>query len=187
MRYLKLIITFTLFFSTFLNAQNTIGLDINNDDVEIVGSLDLNSITSYSDGTNYVVDFSYLHTDSKNMTRVAVLAQNSLQGVEALKLSFGLKAVIADKFFAIPFTFQGLYTLPLVDQIPTTSLAFVFSYAPSTLSFSDAQSYSDVSLEADMEIIHNIHLFTGYRNIQTEYEKEKTFNSSFYGGIKLNF
>ena len=190
----KLVLASLLSFSTYAYGQNSIGLDINSDDVEVVASLNLNALTSYSDGTNYLLDLNYLHlasnkdTDGANMTSVSVMGQNTLQGVEDLTLAFGLKTVFISDFLAVPFTFRGVYTLPLVDQIPTSTLALSLSYAPSTLTFREGESYSDVRLEADMEIIHNIHLFTGYRNIKTEYEKDdKTFNSSVYGGIKLTF
>ncbi|HHE05533.1 MAG TPA: hypothetical protein ENK90_00235, partial [Epsilonproteobacteria bacterium] len=87
-----------------------------------------------------------------------------------------------------PLMAKGVYTLPLNDSIPTTSLSLEASYAPSVLSFRDAESYTDLRLEVDMEVISNVHVFTGYRNIDTEYENyDKTFNNSFYGGLKLSF
>jgi hypothetical protein len=192
MHFKKIILASLLSFSSFSYAKSSIGIDINNDDVEVLASLNLNALTSYSDGTNYLLDLNYLHTkedeDTANMTSVSVMGQNTLQGVENLQLAFGLKTVFISDFMAVPFTFKGNYILPLIDQIPTTTVALSLSYAPSTLTFRDGESYSDVRLEADMEIIHNIHLFTGYRNINTEYKKDdKTFNSSVYAGIKLTF
>jgi hypothetical protein len=192
MHFKKIILSSLLSFSSLSYAKSSVGIDINNNDVGLLASLSLNSLATYSDGTNYLLDLNYLHTkddeDTANMTSVSVMGQNTLQGVESLQLAFGLKAVFISDFLAVPFTFKGDYTLPLIDQIPTTTVALSLSYAPSTLTFRDGESYSDVRLEADMEIIHNIHLFTGYRNISTEYKKDdKTFNSSVYGGIKLTF
>ena len=185
---LKNLLLATFFLSTTLHAENSIGIDINSDDVEVLASINLNSLADYANGTTYILDVNYLHTDGDNMTRIGFSGQNTLQGVEGLTLAFGLKGVLASDFMAFPLVAKGVYTLPLNDSIPTTSLALSVAYAPSVLSFRDAQSYSDFRLEADMEVISNVHIFTGYRNIQTEYDSEdKTFNDSFYGGLKLSF
>ncbi len=185
---MKKIILATLFFSALLSAENSIGLDINNEDVEILGSIDLNTLANYADGTTYILDASYLHTDGANMTAVGISGQNMLQGVPGLTLGFGAKVIFASDFLAVPLMAKGIYILPLNDSIPTTSLMSTFAYAPSVLSFRDGDSYSEFKLEADMEVINNVHIFTGYRNIDTDYEAgDHTFNDSFYGGLKLSF
>jgi len=182
-----------LFFSSLLSlgmlhAQNTIGLNINSDDLEVLAAMNLNTFADYSDSTTYVVDASYLHTDSDNLSTIGLSGENTFQGVEGLALAFGAKLVFADNFFALPLFGKASYALPLNDSIPTTSISTSLAYAPSVLSFSDAESYTEFRIEADMEVISNIHLFTGYRNIDTEYDRyDKTFNDSFYGGIKLSF
>ncbi len=185
---LKNLIAATFFLSGSLYAQNSVGIDINSDDVEILTSINLNTLADYADGTTYILDVDYLHTDGDNMTSVAFSGQNYLQGIEGLTLAFGLKGVATSDFMAFPLMAKGVYTLPLNDSIPTTSLSLEASYAPSVLSFRDAESYTDLRLEVDMEVISNVHVFTGYRNIDTEYENyDKTFNNSFYGGLKLSF
>ena len=182
-----------LFFSSLLSismlhAQNTIGLNINSDDLEVLGAMNLNSFADYSDSTTYIIDASYLHTDGDNLSTIGLSGQNTLQGVEGLALAFGAKLVFADNYFALPLFGKASYALPLNDSIPTTSVAASLAYAPSVLSFSNAESYTEFRIEADMEVISNIHLYTGYRNIDTEYDRyDKTFNSSFYGGMKLSF
>jgi len=171
-----------------VQAENSIGLDINSDDVEILASINLNTLADYANGTTYILDINYLHTDGKNMTRIGFSGQNSLQGVEGLTLAFGLKGVLASHFLAFPLMAKAVYELPLIDSIPTTSLALSVAYAPSVLTFRDADSYSDFRIEADMEVIANVHLFTGYRNIVTNYDKgDQTFNNSFYSGLKISF
>ncbi|WP_295421888.1 YfaZ family outer membrane protein [Sulfurovum sp.] len=183
----KLLIT-TLLLSSALSAENSIGLDINNEDVEILGSVNLNTLANYADGTTYILDASYLHTDGDNMSSVGISGQNSLQGIPGLTLAFGAKVIFASDFMAVPLMAKGIYTLPLNDNIPTTSLLSSFAYAPSVLTFRDGDSYSEFRLEADMEVISNVHLFTGYRNIDTDYEAgDQNFNDSFYGGLKLSF
>jgi hypothetical protein len=183
----KLLLT-TLLLTGTLTAENRIGIDINSEDIEILGSVNLNTLTNYADGTTYILDASYLHTDGDNMTTVGFSGQNTLQGVEGLTLAFGLKGVLASDFMAFPLMAKAAYALPLNDSIPTTSLMASFAYAPSVLTFRDGETYSELKFEADMEVISNIHLFTGYRNIGTEYDThDQTFNNSFYGGLKLSF
>ncbi len=185
---IKKLLLATLLLTSTIQAENSIGIDINSDDVEVMASINLNTLADYANGTTYILDINYLHTDGDNMTRVGFSGQNTLQGVEGLTLAFGLKGVLASDFLAFPLMAKGVYILPLNNRIPTTSLSLAVAYAPSVLSFRDADSYSDFRLEADMEVISNIHIFTGYRNIKTNYETgDATFNNSFYGGLKLSF
>ncbi|HFD14513.1 MAG TPA: hypothetical protein ENJ34_04325 [Epsilonproteobacteria bacterium] len=175
-----------LFSFVTLQAENSVGLNINNEDLELQASVDM--FSAYEGSTTYVLDGSYLHTNTNNMFRVAFTGENTFQSLEGLSLGFGAKAVFADNFMSIPLLAKANLILPFGDTVPTTSLNTSFAYAPSILSFVDAQSYTEFKLEADMEVISNIHLFTGYRNIDTEYNThDKTFNDSFYGGMKLSF
>jgi len=187
MTFKKLLLA-TCLLTGVTQAENSIGIDINSEDVEVLASINLNTLADYANGTTYILDVNYLHTDGDNMTRIGFSGQNTLQGVEGLTLAFGLKGVFASDFLAFPLMAKGVYVLPLNDSIPTTSLALSVAYAPSVLTFRDADSYSDFRVEADMEVIANVHLFTGYRNIATNYDKgDQTFNNSFYGGLKLSF
>ena len=93
---------------------------------------------------------------------------------------------------ALPLLGRVKYILPFDSDIPTTLLFASFAYAPSALTFSDGDTYSEFRAEADMEVISNIHVFAGYRNIDTDYEyadytEEYNLNDSFYGGLKLSF
>jgi hypothetical protein len=39
-----------------------------------------------------------------------------------------------------------------------------------------------------MEVISNIHIFTGYSDFDTDYElRDYNFNDSFYGVLKVSF
>ncbi len=185
---LKNILIATFFLSNTVYAENSIGIDINRNDVEALASINVNALADYANGTTYILDANYLRSDGNNMTRIGFSGQNRLQGIEGLTLAFGLKGVFASNFLAFPLMAKATYALPLKDSIPNTSLSISLAYAPSVLSFRDADNYSDFRLEADMEIISNIHLFTGYRNISTNHNHyDQTFNNSFYGGLKLSF
>ena len=187
MVFKKLLLT-TIFSLGVLHAQSNIGLNVNDEDLEVAASVDLSTITYFSDTTSFFIDGSYLHTDGDNLATIGVSAENKFQGLEGLAFGLGIKSVFADDFVAIPFFAKAKYTLPLGYSIPATSLATSLAYAPSVLSFSDAESYMEFRVEANMEVITNVHVFGGYRNIDTEYDIEhRTFNNSFYGGMKLSF
>ena len=186
--YFKKLILATFLTVGLLHAETSIGLNINDEDVELTASINLNTLTDYANGTTYILDIDYLHTDGDNMTMVGFNGQNSLQGVDGFTLAFGAKVIFASDFMALPLMAKVAYALPLNDSIPTTSLSTSFAYAPSVLTFREGETYSEFRLEADMEIISNIHIFTGYRNIDTDYEAgDYSFNDSFYGGMKLSF
>jgi len=171
-----------------LQAENSIGIDINNEDFELFGTANLNVLVDYSSSTTYMMHASYLNSDGDGLTAFGVSGENSLQGIEGLTLGLGAKFVFADDFIAFPLMAKAAYRLPFNDTIPPTSLMASFAYAPSVLTFSDGDSYSEFRTEADMEVISKIHVFAGYRNIKTDYEDvDRTFNNSFYGGMKLSF
>ncbi|MEA2049093.1 MAG: YfaZ family outer membrane protein [Campylobacterota bacterium] len=183
----KLFLTSLLSFG-LLQAENSIGINISDEDLEVLAAINLNQYADYSDSTTYVIDGYYLRTDEDNLFGLGLSGENTLQGVQGLTLGFGAKFVFADDFTALPLLGKARYTLPFNDRIPTTSLGISFAYAPPVLTFSDGESYREFRMEADMEVIQNIHLFTGYRNIDTEYESyDTTFNESFYAGMKLSF
>ncbi|MCF6244599.1 MAG: YfaZ family protein [Sulfurovum sp.] len=168
--------------------ENSFSININGEDIELFTSIDINSLTYYADGTSYIFDATYLHTKHNNLLSLGISGQNTFQGLEGLSLAFGLKSIVAENFLAFPFYTKAMYRLPLVDSVPTTTVSGSISYAPSVLSFRDARSYAEFRLEVDTEIITNIHIFTGFRRINTNYENiDKTFNNSFYGGIKITF
>ncbi len=184
---LKKTLLSTLLFSLTLHA-GSIGININSEDVEVQGSANLNSTLGMTGSTTYLFDAQYLHTKHANMTTVGISGENSLEAAQGLTLGFGMKAAFADNFFALPFMAKATFTLPFDSDIPTTSLKAYFAYAPSVLTFIDGESYSEFRTEADMEVISNIHIFAGYRNIDTNYDhKDYNYNDSFYGGLKLSF
>ncbi|KYJ86310.1 YfaZ family outer membrane protein [Sulfurovum riftiae] len=184
----------TLLITGFLQAETSIGLDINNEDVELLGEVNFNSLADYSSGTTFVISGTYLYAggnDNDNGEHLFTLGfsgQNSLQGMEGLSVALGAKAVFADSYMALPLFVRANYALPLIDTIPTTSFFADFAYAPSVLTFSDGETYTEYRVGADMEVISNTHVFVGYRNIDTDYTYgDYNFNDSFYGGLKLSF
>jgi len=190
----KKLLLSTLLMSCLLQAETSIGLDINNEDVELLAEINFNSMADYSSDTTFIISGTYLYTgddgekDNNNLFTLSFRGENTLQGIEGLSMALGLKTVFADSFMALPLMIGANYALPLIDTIPTTSFFADFAYAPSVLTFSDGETYSEFRIGADMEVISNTHIFVGYRNIDTDYSYgDYNFNDSFYGGLKLRF
>ncbi|AKF24374.1 hypothetical protein YH65_02410 [Sulfurovum lithotrophicum] len=192
--HLKELLFSTLLITCFVYAETSVGLDVNNEDVELAAEINFNSLADYSSGTTYVISGTYLYSggnDNDNGEHLFTLGfsgQNNLPGVEGLSVTLGAKGVFADNFAALPLFVRANYALPLIDTIPTTSFFAGLAYAPSVLTFSDGEDYSEFRIGADMEVISNTHIFVGYRNIDTDYTYgDYNFNDSFYGGLKLSF
>ena len=187
---MKNILFTTFLLSGALQAQSSVGVDINTEDVEVFANYNLNSDIGYTGGTSILVDTSYLYSSESesNLFSIGISGESSLEAQQGLTFGFGTKFVFAEDFMALPLLGRVTFMLPFDSDIPTTSLTGVFAYAPSVLTFSDGESYLEYRLEADMEVISNIHIFTGYRNIDTNYEfLDYTLNDSFYGGLKVSF
>jgi len=127
--------------------------------------------------------------------------------MEGLSLGLGARFVYLEEFMALPLEAQASYAVTFSDNIPAASFSASLLYAPSVLSFDDAESYFEFRAEAAMEVINSVSLYVGYRDIETDYlagtsggrcsytcehigddaVREETFNSSFYGGIKVSF
>ncbi len=185
---IKKLIASTLLCTVIASAEASIGLDINSNDVEILGDFNLNPTIGYTGGTSFVIDAGYLHTENDNLFTIALSGENALEAAPGLILGFGFKTAFSKDFMAIPLLGKVKYILPFDSDIPTTSLLASYAYAPSVLTFQDGDSYSELRLEADVEVISNIHVFTGYRNIETDYKTyEYKLDDSFYAGLKLSF
>ncbi len=185
---IKNILLTTFLLTGVISAESSVGLDINSEDVEVLGTFNLNSTIGYTGGTSYVIDTSYLHNDINDLFTIGLSGENALEAAPGLIFGFGFKTAFAEDFMAIPLLGKVKYILPFDSDIPTTSFLASFAYAPSVLTFLDGDTYSELRLEADMEVISNIHVFTGYRNIDTNYEfVDYNLNDSFYGGLKLSF
>jgi len=191
---IKKIFLFLTLLNSLVYSQNTVGMNLNDTDIELHVSWGMLNLTDYNNGTHYFLDADFLHTDGdsltkgKNLFQIGFFAQNSFNNSQNLLLSFGIKAITADSYIALAPSGKAKYILDLGLDVPTTSINAEISFAPSLLSFIDAKSYTDFRLEADIEIIPNIILHGGYRYIDTAYiEYTKIFNNNFYAGMKITF
>jgi hypothetical protein len=184
---LKRLLLSTIVLSSFLFSKSSIGVNVNSDDVEFNGSYSLNEY--YQGAIEYHAEVSYLYNSEKNdLVSFGINGEAALESAPGLIFGFGFEGVYTDDFMAIPLLGKVRYILPFDSDIPTTSLLLSYSYAPSGLTFSDGSSYSNLKMEANVELIPSLNIFTGYRNIDTDYEyRDYELNDSFYGGLKFSF
>ena len=177
----------SLALATFLCADS-LGININEKDVEASASIKLERFVSPSSSTEYLLDISYMNANGDNLTAFGISGKNSLQTVEGIYVAFGAKFVSTRDYLALPLFARIDFVLPLDETIPETTLGATIAYAPPVLCYFNATKYQEVRVEATMEVIPNILLYGGYRNIDTDYEPyEKLFTESVYGGLKLSF
>jgi len=195
MPFNKLLLLF--FLSTvLLFSRTTVGLNINTEDFEVEGAMDITTFSEYVNGTMFIVDANFINTEYDSLFGVGIGAHNSFQGMEGLSLGLGIKYVYIEDFMALPLKAEASYGFLVTDNIPTVSLSAALLYAPSALSFDEAKNYFEFRAEAEIEVISSVAVYVGYRDIEIEYldsfseslnNSFETFNSSFYGGLKISF
>ena len=174
--------------SSALFAENTIGVNINSDDVEFQSRIMMNDILQTSSTSIFLTNVNILMTDDDTLVSAGLGVYNNYTQIDGLAFGLGLNPVFADNFVAIPFFIEGLYVFPTDNIFPKTSLSAKIQYAPGILSFSDADSYKEFRAEVDFEIIPSMSIYTGYRNIETNYNYgDLDFSDNFYGGLKYSF
>lgn len=114
-------------------------------------------------------------------------------GNEGLRLGVGAKLNITEDFITMPWGLEGSYDLKQTLNYPVSIKASVY-YAPQVLSFSSAESYFENRVEIEANVIDDVSLVLGYRNIKTNYEdattvgsEDFTYNEAAYFGVKMNF
>lgn len=189
----KKTIVVTLLSSAILLAESGAGININNKDVEVEGTLDSRNLAALqTTSTIYQADFNFLNADNEKLVGAGIFATNKIEGLIGVEMGFGAKFVWAevgnDDFTSLPLMAQLRYTLPpLMYSIPPVSLEAKGVYAPGVLSFGDSEDYSEMRLSADMEVIQNVKVYAGYRNIHTSYKgvSRDLFNTGYYAGLKF--
>ncbi|MBU1667743.1 YfaZ family protein [bacterium] len=190
-------IAFTTFFtSALLLAQSGVGVNINENDLEVEGVLDSRNLAALqTSSTIYQADFNFLNNNNdKKLFGAGLGATNKLEGVEGVELTFGAKFMWSevgnDDFTALPLMAKIRYSFPpLMYNIPPVGVEAKALYAPGALAFGDSEKYSELRISADIEMIENVKIYTGYRNIHTGYkgDEDHLFDNSFYGGLKITY
>jgi len=186
----------TLFTSALLMAESGVGININDEDLEVEGVLDSRNLAALqTTSTIYQADFNFLNINSdKKLFGAGIGATNQLEGVEGVELTFGAKFIWAEvgkeDFTALPLMAKIRYEFPpLMFNVPPVSIEAKALYAPNALAFSDSEKYSEYRISADMEVIENVKIYAGYRNIHAEYKNTTPllFDNSFYAGLKMTY
>ncbi|HIM94920.1 MAG TPA: hypothetical protein EYM49_07840 [Campylobacterales bacterium] len=191
--------------ASILFAETGVGVNINEDDLEIEAVLDSRNLAAFQNTSTILqADVNFLNIEGDNqkakLLGAGVGATNTPEGVRGVELTFGAKMIYSSidtddydsalydsTFVALPLMAKVRYTFPpLMFHIPPISLEGKVLYAPGALAFGDAETYSEFRFAADIEMIPNVKIYAGYRNIHTEYVEGKdfTFNTGFYGGLK---
>jgi len=195
----KKILSTTLLSSVLLLADSGVGVNINEQDLEIEGVLDSRNLAAMqTSSTIYQADINFLYNDeTSKLVGLGIGATNKVEGFEGLEATLGFKYIWAevgekqeDDFNALPLMGKVKYSFPpLMYNIPPVSVEAKVLYAPKVLSFGDSKSYHEYRVSADMEVIESGSIYVGYRNIHTENKdiSNSLFNTSFYAGLKLRY
>jgi hypothetical protein len=170
-------------------------VNINNDDIEASVKLDMGQFNNEIDVDTTYIGFRYIYTDEDDLDglfELSFLMQKPLDQMKDLRIGIGFKldytSVGSNDFLALPLGIEGLYRLPFDASIVPVYVGGKFYYAPSVLSFQDADSYLEFKLHADIEVIERGMITLGYRHIDTDYEAgDVEFNDAFYLGFKFAF
>jgi len=182
--------------STLLLAESGVGLNINEQDLEVEGIIDSRNLAALqTSSTIFQADVNFLNNDEDTKLIGAGLgATNKVEGIEGVEVTLGAKFIWAElgneNFTSLPFMAKVRYSFPpLMFNIPPVAIEGKVLYAPKVLSFGDSVQYNEFRVSADMEVIESVRIYAGYRNIHTEYKGivRDLFNTSFYGGLKFSY
>lgn len=192
----KLLLTLALSVSLF--AQHDASVNLNNDDIEVDGNIDLGELNRSDYPGIYFLTLGFLDVDNREKTNPLLSAgfmlRQNVTGVQGLRFGLGFKGTYTEvgrqKHSAIPLGVELAYTLPIDSAIPVI-LSGSLDYAPSVLSFKDADSYMEKRVELGVQIVEQATIFVGYRKIETDFERgaggDYVYNDTGYIGFKIRF
>lgn len=178
-------------------GAHQVEVNVNDKDVEGQIRLDMGRMGSLA---HTYVGARFLNGDNNNsqtiadpdaLMEVSFMAQNDVTGVRGLKIGLGLKGeytkIDGRAYAAIPLGIEAELKLPLNSPI-AFYLGGALYYAPSVLSFKDADDYFETRIHLDVEPIENARVEVGYRQIDTNLKNRSvTYNDSWYFGLRLDF
>lgn len=194
-------VTLLLITSLSLFAMHTAELNINQKDLEAGLKFDVGQFNHNVEPQTMFVGMKMLIPDRSNSSDTLSSLSPYFEanfmimrpvGDAGLSLGVGFKlnyTQVDDKpFMSLPIGLEASYELPFPDLIPMFVEANVY-YAPEVLSFSDAKDYVEYRINYNIEMIQNVRLNVGYRNIDTNYFNigRKNYNDSFYLGVRIGF
>lgn len=183
--------------TSILSAESGGGVNVNEKDVEVEASLDSRNLAAFqTSSTLFLGDFNFLKTDNHKLIGLGVAANNKVEGLIGVEMSFGAKFIWAEvgadnnNFTSVPLMAKLRYTLPpLMFSIPPVAVEVKGLYSPGSLSFGNSEGYSEFRVAGDIEVIENVRIYAGYRNIHTKHSdlSNDLFNTGFYAGLKATY
>ncbi|MEN4053931.1 MULTISPECIES: YfaZ family outer membrane protein [Sulfurimonas] len=185
-------------------ALNTGEININNKDLEVSGQFDVGQFNEAVEPNTMFVGAKFLNADEKHSDNERVnldpyFEANFLMmrpiGNQGMRVGMGAKINFTKNFTSVPLGLQFAYKIPANSYVPMYLNGELY-YAPSVLSFSDADSFLEYRLSYDIEIIDNGRITLGYRSMDTNYKANKgysstggdfNYNSYWYVGFKVGF
>ena len=191
----KLLLSLALAGALF--AQHDAAVNLNSDDIELQGNIDLGELNQSDYADTYFLTLGFLDVDNDDASTDPLWSagfklRQDVEALEGLRVGLGFKGVYTevsgDTFTAIPLGLEAAYTLPLDFAMPII-VSGSLDYAPSVLAFSNADKYMEKRLEVSIQIIEQANVFLGYRDIDTDYEDgdfEYT-DTNWYVGFRVRF
>ena len=189
--FLAILCSITPLLADFNHAS--VGMNITTADLEIEGKLPIGSKLRRVAFQNFFLDGNFINTKHNTLSALGVHVENNPRGHSNILLGFGIRGLyskddtINKTFVAFPISML-MQARMYFSNLPKSALSMKFAYAPSPLTFSDAKTYLEYRIEADMLIIDNVDLYVGFRNIDTNYKvQDIRFNSKAYAGARFVF
>ncbi len=191
----KLLLSLALAGALF--AQHDASVNLNSDDIELQANIDLGELNQSDYPDTYFLTMGLLDVDNKESTDPLIYAgfklRQDVTGIDGMRFGIGAKGtytkVSSLTHAAVPIGIEVVYTLPIEGSIPVV-VAGYFDYAPSVLSFKDADKYMEKRLEVGVQIIEQANIFVGWRDIDTDFDGrggDYEYNDEFYIGFKVRF
>lgn len=133
----------------------------------------------------------YNNDKKANVVGVALMVvDNAGSATPGLEVGIGPKLWLAtrDDYRALCLAIGGKLKFKVAPQDRFFARA-AFFYAPSIVSFSDANNMHEISADLGYEILPTADMYVGYRSIKAEFPKlsDKTLDNSTYFGMHLRF
>ncbi|MBE0499018.1 MAG: hypothetical protein IBX43_07245 [Campylobacterales bacterium] len=193
----KLLLTLALGTAAF--AMHDASINLNNEDIELKGSIDIGELNHSDFPDTYFLTLGMLDVDNDNdadqLFHAGFQLRQDVRGVAGLKFAIGIKGTYAKvgnlNHASVPVGVELGYTLPFDVAIPIV-LTGTVDYAPSVLSYRDADRYMEKRVELGFRIIEQGTLFVGYRKIDLDFDesagnRDYTYTDTGYIGFKVRF
>ncbi len=192
------IISVITFCAVSVFAMHSGEINLNDKDLELRAKFDIGQFNNSVEPHTMFIGGSFLNADSKHSSsdsadidpyfEVNFLMMKEV-GNSGMSIGMGGKVNFTKDYSTIPLGLEFSYKIPATELIPMYLNGSLY-YAPSVLSFSDADNYLEYRISYDVEVITNGLITVGYRSMDTNFEDVRgdfNYNESWYVGFKIGF